>query len=148
MQDILKEVIYREFGIQAPIINGSTFNRTEEVARFNQTIGFNVMILSPKAAGVGLNITSANHVIHYTRWWNPAVENQATDRVYRIGQKREVYVYHIITEDPVNYSDGTVENHIHNLLEKRQTMADDVIVSYTSDVLVLNELKEKLTKSG
>jgi SNF2 family DNA or RNA helicase len=148
MQDILQEAIYHEFGIQAPIINGKTINRTEEVARFNKTIGFNAMILSPKAAGVGLNITSANHVIHFTRWWNPAVENQATDRVYRIGQNRDVYVYHIITEDVVNYVNGTVENHIHDLLDKRQSMADDVIVSYTSDQLIVNELKQKLTKSG
>ncbi len=57
--------------------------------------GFNVLILSPRAAGVGLNITGANHVIHYTREWNPAIENQATDRVYRIGQKR-IYMFTIL----------------------------------------------------
>ena len=66
------------------------------IDQFNASEGFNTIILSPKAAGVGLNITSANHVIHYTREWNPAIESQATDRIYRIGQKKDVKVYYPI----------------------------------------------------
>src|SRR5699024_3771186 len=99
VQSILKHELSKEYGISIPIIDGNTKNRPEVVRAFNETPGFGIMILSPKAAGVGLTITSANHVIHYTRWWNPAVENQATDRAYRIGQEKDVYVYHIITTD-------------------------------------------------
>jgi len=80
---------------------------------FNETPGFGITILSPKAAGVGLTITSANHVIHNTRWWNPAVKNQATDRTYRIGQNKDVYVYHIITTDQTTFPNGTVEENMH-----------------------------------
>ena len=64
--------------------------------RFKHSEGFNVIIMSPIAAGVGLTITEANHVIHFSRHWNPAKEDQATDRAYRIGQKKTVYVYLLI----------------------------------------------------
>lgn len=95
MQAILRKVIFHIFNIDAKIINGTnTTNRAEEIEMFQTQPGFNVIILSPKSAGVGLNITAANHVIHYTREWNPAVENQATDRAYRRGQEKDVYVYY------------------------------------------------------
>src|SRR5690625_1153626 len=90
MQAILKREILNTFNLNAQIINGTTGHRQQIVDKFNKTLGFEVLILSPKAAGTGLTITGANHVIHYTRWWNPAVENQATDRVYRIGQEKDV----------------------------------------------------------
>src|SRR5699024_5283677 len=86
MQAILKIELLMTFGIEAAVINGASGHRQSIVDDFNKKSGFDILILSPKAAGTGLTITSANHVIHYTRWWNPAVENQATDRVYRIGQ--------------------------------------------------------------
>ena len=70
----------------------------------------NVMILSIKAGGVGLNLTAANHVFHFDRWWNPAVENQATDRAYRMGQTKDVQVYKFI-------SMGTLEERIDEMLE-------------------------------
>jgi SNF2 family DNA or RNA helicase len=63
------------------------------VRKFQEGGGFDCMILSPKAGGVGLTLTSANHVIHLTRWWNPAVEDQCTDRIYRIGQEKPVHVH-------------------------------------------------------
>ena len=88
------------------------------------------MLLSQKAAGVGLTITSANHVVHYTRWWNPAVENQATDRAYRIGQEKDVHVHHIITRDSQNFPQGTVEELMHDLLESKREMAENVIVPF------------------
>lgn len=112
------------------IINGMTDRRQEQVDRFNSNVGFDVMILSPKAAGTGLTITSANHVIHYTRWWNPAVENQATDRVYRIGQDKPVTVYYPIVADTQGMTkQGSVEEIVHRILSEKQEMASSVIVS-------------------
>lgn len=80
MQVILKKHISELLQINRMIINGMTPRRQSVVGQFNATSGFDVMILSSKGAGTGLTITSAKHVVHYTRWWNPAVENQATDR--------------------------------------------------------------------
>ncbi|GLX68025.1 DEAD/DEAH box helicase [Paenibacillus glycanilyticus] len=82
----------------------------------------NVFILSIKAGGVGLNLTAANHVFHFDRWWNPAVENQATDRAYRMGQTRDVQVHKFI-------SLGTLEERIDEMLESKQQLSDDVITS-------------------
>ena len=84
------------------VINGSiaAVERQKRVERFQQGEGFDVMILSPRAGGVGLTLTAANHVIHLSRWWNPAVEDQATDRIYRIGQTRPVHVYYPIAIHP------------------------------------------------
>ena len=130
VQILLKRYISEQFQISVPIINGETENRSEVVRRFNEEQGFSVMLLSPKAAGVGLTITSANHVIHYTRWWNPAVENQATDRAYRIGQQKEVYVYQIITQDPVNFPNGSVEEIMHQVLTDKSGLAENVIVPF------------------
>ncbi|CAM3424653.1 MULTISPECIES: DEAD/DEAH box helicase [Paenibacillus] len=130
MQEILRSVVRDCFDINPIIINGMTDRRQEQVDRFNSTSGFDVMILSPKAAGTGLTITSANHVIHYTRWWNPAVENQATDRAYRIGQDKPVYVYYPIVADTNGLTKkGTVEEIVHQLLTEKQEVASSVIVS-------------------
>jgi hypothetical protein len=130
LHSILKRLLMTMYGIFVPIIDGETPNRQAIAQRFNQSPGFGVMILSPKAAGVGLTITSANHVIHYTRWWNPAVENQATDRAYRIGQQKDVYVYHIITTDRENFPNGTVEELMHQLLEEKRDLAENVIIPF------------------
>ena len=78
------------------------------------------MVLSLKAGGVGLNLTEANHVIHFDRWWNPAVENQATDRAFRIGQKKNVIVHKFLTK-------GTVEERIDMMLEDKSKLSQDVI---------------------
>lgn len=141
---ILKRLLMNMYGISVPVIDGDTKNRQSIVQRFNQTPGFGIMILSPKAAGVGLTITSANHVIHYTRWWNPAVENQATDRAYRIGQKKDVYVYHIITTDKQHFPNGTVEELMHELLESKRDLAENVIIPFdTREIqqMVLERMK-------
>lgn len=132
IHSLLKRNIMQRYGISVPIIDGDTNNRQLVVKMFNETHGFGVMLLSPKAAGVGLTITSANHVIHYTRWWNPAVENQATDRAYRIGQKKDVYVYQIITSDQENFPQGTVEELMHELLESKRDLAENVIVPFNT----------------
>lgn len=78
------------------------------------------MVLSVKAGGTGLNLTAANHVIHFDRWWNPAVENQATDRAYRIGQDKNVVVHKLVSE-------GTIEEKIDQLINAKKELADNVI---------------------
>jgi SNF2 family DNA or RNA helicase len=79
-----------------------------------------IFVLSLKAGGVGLNLTSANHVFHYDRWWNPAVENQATDRAFRIGQQRTVNVHKMI-------SAGTLEERIDQMIEQKTELASQII---------------------
>lgn len=126
MQAILKQAIINEFELNPAIINGTIDRRQDIIDHFNQKDGFDILILAPKAAGTGLTITSANHVIHYTRWWNPAVEIQATDRVYRIGQGKNVSVYYpIVTSDAGGKS---VEEVIDKLLSKKKELAENVIV--------------------
>ena len=142
VQALLKRYISEKFQVSVPIINGETDNRSDVVRRFNEQQGFGVMLLSPKAAGVGLTITGANHVIHYTRWWNPAVENQATDRAYRIGQQKEVYVYQIITQDSSNFPDGTVEEIMHQILTDKSYLAENVIVPFDT-----SGIQEKVKKA-
>ncbi|WP_132995206.1 DEAD/DEAH box helicase [Sporanaerobacter acetigenes] len=126
MQEILRKVIFDKFGVLSPVINGDmNKNRLEIIEDFETKKGFNVMLLSPRAAGVGLNIVGANHVIHYTREWNPAVENQGTDRVYRIGQEKDVKVYY-----PICISDKgkTVEVKLNELLEKKKKLVKEVVI--------------------
>ncbi|PMU53201.1 ATP-dependent helicase, partial [Pseudomonas sp. GP01-A3] len=81
-----------------------------------------IFILSLKAGGTGLNLTAANHVMHFDRWWNPAVENQATDRAYRIGQTKFVQVHKFVTI-------GTLEEKIDEMLQRKQSLNDTIITS-------------------
>ena len=127
MQILLKMVVSDQFGFSPHIINGDSKNRYDIVEKFNRTPGFDVLIVSPRAAGVGLTITGANHVIHYTRWWNPAVEQQATDRVHRFGQEKDVYVYIPIVTDEDSVG-RTVEEVLDSLLRKKEERAKSVIV--------------------
>ncbi|AWZ07661.1 MULTISPECIES: DEAD/DEAH box helicase [unclassified Streptomyces] len=110
-------------GISHQLLHGGTpvARREELVDRF-QAGESPVFLLSLKAAGTGLNLTRAGHVIHYDRWWNPAVEEQATDRAYRIGQTQPVQVHRIIAE-------GTVEDRIAEMLEAKRALADAVLGS-------------------
>lgn len=96
--------------------------RDQMVERFQGENGPPVFILSIKAGGVGLNLTRANHVFHFDRWWNPAVENQATDRAFRIGQSRQVEVHKFICV-------GTVEERIDELIERKQSLAEKIVGS-------------------
>jgi len=125
MQAIPKRAVAETFKIVPNIIKGTTNGRQSVVDEFNQKPDFDILILSPKAAGTGLTITGANHVIHYTRWWNPAVENQATDRVYRIGQEKNVEVYYPIIKD--TDSGRTVEEVVDQLLSEKKELAENVI---------------------
>ncbi|MES4902099.1 MULTISPECIES: DEAD/DEAH box helicase [unclassified Streptomyces] len=108
-------------GIAAQLLHGGTpvARRQELVDRFQQG-EVPVFLLSLKAAGTGLNLTRAGHVVHYDRWWNPAVEAQATDRAYRIGQTQPVQVHRLIAE-------GTVEDRIAAMLERKRELADAVL---------------------
>ena len=110
-----------ELGIPAEFLHGSDSltRRSRMVDRF-QDGGFPVMVVSLKAGGTGLNLTRATHVVHYDRWWNPAVENQASDRVWRIGQDRPVQIHRLISE-------GTVEDRIAAVLAQKQALADSVV---------------------
>jgi superfamily II DNA or RNA helicase len=101
---------------------GVPVRRREEMVQRFQSGGVPVFLLSLKAGGTGLTLTRATHVLHYDRWWNPAVEDQATDRAYRIGQDRPVQVHRLIAE-------GTLEDRIATLLEKKRELADAVIGS-------------------
>jgi len=118
LSDFLKEI----FGEPGLIIHGGTQakKRGKLVDKFNGAEYVPFMVLSLKAGGVGLNLTAANHVIHFDRWWNPAVENQATDRTFRIGQNKNVIVYKFITS-------GTIEEKIDWMLEDKKKLSDDVI---------------------
>ncbi|GHV57156.1 hypothetical protein FACS189460_3230 [Deltaproteobacteria bacterium] len=112
------------FGREGLILHGGTQvkKRGELVNQFNGAAYVPFMVLSLKAGGVGLNLTAANHVIHFDRWWNPAVENQATDRAFRIGQQKNVLVHKFITL-------GTIEEKIDAMIEEKQKMANDIIAS-------------------
>ncbi|MGA5125463.1 SNF2-related protein [Streptomyces pseudogriseolus] len=110
-------------GTPAALLHGGTpVARREELVRRFQDGEFPVFLLSLKAAGTGLNLTRADHVVHYDRWWNPAVEAQATDRAHRIGQTRPVQVHRLIAE-------GTVEDRIAALLETKKELANAVLGS-------------------
>lgn len=100
-------------------IDGGTNHRQALMDQFNQGAA-KVALCSLQAAGVGITLTGANHVIHADRWWNPAIEDQATDRVHRIGQNKTVYVYRILTE-------GTLEERIDQLLAQKRDMADQIV---------------------
>lgn len=131
LQKDLATLIQRRFGLsdQPMIINGgvSGDRRQQRVNAFQKaTPGFDVMILGPRAAGVGLTLTAANHVIHLTRWWNPAVEDQCTDRVFRIGQQKPVTVWlpqAIYPDDPERSFDVQLDK----LLQRKRSLSRDML---------------------
>ena len=99
---------------------GVPARRREEMVERFQSGAVPVFLLSLKAGGVGLNLTRATHVVHYDRWWNPAVEDQASDRAHRIGQRRAVQIHRLVCE-------GTLEDRIAELLEKKRDLAEAVV---------------------
>ncbi|MGW9029146.1 SNF2-related protein [Streptomyces sp. NPDC055722] len=119
--------------VPADLLHGGTPvpERERMVDRF-QSGATPVLVLSLKAAGTGLNLTRAGHVIHFDRWWNPAVEEQATDRAYRIGQTQPVQVHRLITE-------GTVEDRIAEMLESKRALADAILGSGESSLTELTD---------
>lgn len=119
MLDITKDWLERE-AIPFEYLTGKTKDRQGAVERFNSNPHIPIFLISLKAGGTGLNLTGADYVIHYDPWWNPAVEDQATDRAYRIGQTKKVFVYRLITKN-------TVEEKIQKLKQVKRNLVDSVI---------------------
>ena len=129
MQAFVAQWIRSEFGLgKVRIINGATTiaRRKQYVTEFQRHVeaddGFDVMILSPRAAGVGLTLTAATHVIHLSRWWNPAVEEQCNDRIYRIGQTRDVTVHLPLAIHPA-YREGSFDCVLNDLMRRKTSLA-------------------------
>ena len=137
MQRVLRRIVIENFSMTPSIINGETptsisktnsskLSRQQEIDKYQKKNGFNVIIMSPVAAGFGLNITEANHVIHYTRHWNPAKEQQATDRAYRIGQQKPVKVYYPLAVAP-NDEIKTFDIVLDELLGRKSHLASSTL---------------------
>lgn len=124
MGALLEKFITERFGDRPMFYHGgcSVQQRQEMVARFQTNRADKLFILSLKAAGTGLNLTAASHVIHFDLWWNPAVENQATDRAYRIGQKKNVMVHRMITKN-------TFEEKIDEMIQQKKHLAEMTVAS-------------------
>jgi non-specific serine/threonine protein kinase len=133
MTDPLSRFLAEVFGQPGLVLHGGTAvkNRKELVDTFQDDRGAPFFVLSLKAGGTGLNLTAASHVIHFDRWWNPAVENQATDRAYRIGQKNNVLVHKFICR-------GTIEEKIDAMIAAKQSMSKEVLEG--SHEAILTEL--------
>ncbi len=126
----------QRFGTAGLILHGGTpiAKRKQLVEQFQDEQGPPFFVLSLKAGGTGLNLTAASHVIHFDRWWNPAVENQATDRAFRIGQKRNVLVHKMLCK-------GTIEEKIDQLIAEKVSLASDVL--QVSGEALLTEMNDK-----
>jgi SNF2 family DNA or RNA helicase len=122
MGEMLRAEIRARFGFEPLFLHGGTPRkaRDEMIARFQGEHGPPVFVLSLKAGGLGLNLTNANRVFHFDRWWNPAVENQATDRAFRIGQTRDVLVHKFVCM-------GTLEERIDRMLEHKKGLAESIL---------------------
>ncbi len=118
----LSHFLTEVFGRSGLVLHGGTPVKKRQglVTSFQEDDRVPFMVLSLKAGGIGLNLTAASHVIHFDRWWNPAVENQATDRAFRIGQKKNVLVHKFVCR-------GTVEEHIDELIAGKQKLSDEVL---------------------
>ena len=132
MQRYLAVFLQRRYSMRhLPLqINGAVSGpeRQNRVNKFQSgPRGFDVMILSPRAGGVGLTLTAANHVIHLSRWWNPAVEDQCSDRVYRIGQPREVHIYYPLAIHP-EFGEHSFDMTLHSLLEKKRSLSAELLL--------------------
>jgi SNF2 family DNA or RNA helicase len=123
MGGMLRQYLQEALGCEVLFLHGGTPKKQRDlmVQRFqSEQHGAPLFILSLKAGGVGLNLTAANHVFHFDRWWNPAVENQATDRAFRIGQTKNVQVHKFI-------SVGTMEEHIDQMIEQKKELAESIV---------------------
>lgn len=155
-QKMLQKIVWERFHIAAKIINGDTpsislkrdsfdkKSRQASIDEFQMTDGFNVIIMSPIAAGMGLNVTGANHIIHYSRHWNPAKENQATDRAYRIGQTKDVFVYY-----PMATSNKfrTFDVNLDDLLSRKTSLATSTIFPTERIEVTPDELGKMMFKN-
>lgn len=138
MTEPLNKFLKNIFGEEGLVIHGSTsvLKRDEYVTKFNSEKYVPYIVLSLKVGGTGLNLVSANHVVHFDRWWNPAVENQATDRAYRIGQNKNVFVYKFICSN-------TIEEKIDEIIKSKQSLSDNVLKS-SSDAWISKLNKKEI----
>lgn len=122
MGQIIRKHLQETYGVEVLFLHGGTAKKQRDlmVERFASPDGPRIFLLSLKAGGTGLNLTSASHVFHFDRWWNPAVENQATDRAYRIGQTRNVQVHKFVCG-------GTLEERIDEMIERKKEVAGRVV---------------------
>ncbi|MEW6666323.1 MAG: DEAD/DEAH box helicase [Thermodesulfobacteriota bacterium] len=136
MSEPLAAFLTEVFGREGLVLHGGTpvKKRRDLIHAFEKDDGPPFFVLSLKAGGTGLNLTAASHVIHFDRWWNPAVENQATDRAFRIGQKRNVLVHKFVCR-------GTVEEKIDELIEEKKELSDGILK--TGAESVLTEMSDK-----
>jgi non-specific serine/threonine protein kinase len=132
----------KKAGIPFLQLDGSSKNRDLLVAKFQQSDAYPVFLISLKAGGTGINLTAADYVIHFDPWWNPAVESQATDRAYRIGQKNHLFVYKLITRN-------SIEEKIVELQKKKQALADTIVGASDAleDMLSMDDLNELFAPS-
>ncbi|HWG28298.1 DEAD/DEAH box helicase [Actinospica sp.] len=142
---MLQRHLAERFGRPVAFLHGGTTKtaRDELVRRFEQPDGPSLFVLSLKAGGVGLNLTTANHVLHVDRWWNPAVENQATDRAFRIGQRKNVQVRKLMCA-------GTLEERIDRVIEEKKGLAERIVGSGESWLteLSVTQLRDLVLLSG
>lgn len=125
----LATLLSDKYSLSVRCINGGvSAQRRQNIVDMFQSgpEGFDLLLLSPKAGGVGLNLTAANHVIHLTRWWNPAVEDQCTDRVYRIGQQKAVFLHYPLAIHPT-YGDRSFDCNLHRLLNTKRALSQGVL---------------------
>jgi non-specific serine/threonine protein kinase len=132
--DILDHHLATAFARPGLVLHGSTpvLERNKMVEEFQRDPLIPYFVLSLKAGGTGLNLTAANHVVHFDRWWNPAVENQATDRAFRIGQTRKVMVHKFICQ-------GTIEDKIDAMLSHKNALATDILENQELDLTSLGD---------
>lgn len=130
MGEVLQRILTERLGRSIPFIHGglSAVQRREEIESFNTTDAALPFILSLRTGAFGLTLTKANHVIHLDRWWNPAVEAQATDRAHRIGQKKTVIVHHLLCR-------GTLEDRIDRMLREKQDLAETIVAATPATLL-------------
>jgi non-specific serine/threonine protein kinase len=122
MGSLLQRHLAERLGLGVPFLHGGVTKRGRQhmVERFQAGEGAPLLLVSLKAGGTGLNLTSASRVVHYDRWWNPAVEDQATDRAWRIGQLRSVFVHKLVCQ-------GTIEERVDALITDKRGLADAVV---------------------
>jgi SNF2 family DNA or RNA helicase len=129
---------FEQRGIRFAYLDGASKDRLEIVKQFNEDPSISVFLVSLKAGGTGLNLVGADTVIHYDMWWNPAVENQATDRVHRMGQKNNVSSYKLITLGTIEEKIAEMQKRKQGLVKKVVSCDDEAIVKLTwEDVLEL-----------
>lgn len=143
MGEQIQRILSQRYELDVPYLHGAVpkQKRDDMIADFqNEDIPHVAFVLSLKAGGTGLNLTAANHVIHFDRWWNPAVENQATDRAFRIGQTRQVQVHKFVTI-------GTLEEKIDEMIDGKQQLNDQIVQQSDQWITELStdELKDLFT---